>query len=217
MHHLKILGHYVLFIFLVGVCCLFFLNARIQYDVESYIIQHNTLDIPVDVVLILWAKVYSDGRLSRAVQDRADAAITLWRIWATKKILISGDNRTKYYDEVTTIKNYLLKQWIPKEVIFLDYAWLDTYDSMYRASYIFGAKSLLIPTQKFHLTRALYIARGLGIEAYGVITDTDTLAALQRLQIRELFAVVKARIEITFWSSPYHLGEKVPLSGPSNA
>jgi len=203
--------------FLIGLFFLFSSNTRVQYYTKKYIIQYDTLATPVDAVVVLGAKVYSDGRLSRAVQDRADTAIALWRAWSARKILISGDNRTKYYDEVTTIKNYLIQSWIPKEAIFLDYAWLDTYDSMYRANYIFGAKSLLIPTQAFHLPRALYIARGVGIEAYGIVADTHVLPSLQRLQIRELFAVLKALSEILLWSKPHHLGEKIPLDWPSNA
>jgi SanA protein len=122
---------------------------------------------PAQAVIVLGAKVYSDGRLSLAVQQRADAAFLLRKSGKAKKILVSGDNRTKWYDEVTTIKNYLLKRGVPDSAIFLDYAGLDTYDSMYRAQYIFQVSSLLIPTQNFHIVRSVYIARALGIEASG--------------------------------------------------
>ena len=66
--------------------------------------------------------MYSDGRLSLAVQQRADAAIDLWRTGRVKKLLVSGDNRTIYYDEATTIKNYLLAQQVAVSDVFVDYA-----------------------------------------------------------------------------------------------
>jgi SanA protein len=93
---------------------------------------------------------------------------------------------------VTTIKNYLFAKDIPAEAIFLDFAGLDTYDSMYRAQYIFQVQSLLIPTQAFHVDRAVFLARRLGIDAYGTITDTYTLPQIERLHLREFFARGKA-------------------------
>lgn len=171
----------------------------------------------MDAALILWAMVYSDGRLSKALQERVDAAIALRRADKVRKILVSWDNRTTYYDEVTAVKNYLFSQNIPQEVIFLDYAWLDTYDSVYRAQYIFQVDSLLIPTQAFHVSRAVYLARSLGIEAYGVVVDSSRLPNLGRLQVREFFARGKAMRDILVSSSPRHLGDKIPIDGISNS
>jgi len=195
---------------------LFFIvaNVRIITSMRSYI----WTDIPsADAVLILWAMVYSDGRLSKAVQERADSAIALRKAGKANKILVSWDNRTTYYDEVTTIKNYLFSKNIPKEAIFLDFAWLDTYDSVYRAQYIFQVTSLLIPTQAFHVDRAVYLARSLGIDAYGVIADTYTLPQLRRLYVREFFARGKALRDVLADSWPRHLGDQIPITWPSNS
>ena len=63
---------------------------------------------------------------------------------------------------------------------------------MYRAQYIFQVQSLLIPTQAFHVDRAVFLARRLGIDAYGKITDSYALPQIQRLYIREFFARGKA-------------------------
>ncbi len=171
----------------------------------------------VDAVIILWAKVYSDGRLSWAVQERADQAIALRKAGKAKKILVSGDNRTRYYDEVTTIKKYLFNHDIPAEAVFLDFAWLDTYDSAYRAQHIFQIKSLLIPTQAFHVDRAVFLARKLGIDAYGISTDSPSQTPLQMVYIREFFARWKAWWDVMMKSLPRHLGEPIPISGVSNS
>ena len=81
---------------------------------------------------------------------------------------MSGDHGRVSYDEVNTMKDYAINDGIPSDDIFMDHAGFSTYDSMYRAKEIFGVKKIVIVSQKYHLTRALYIAKKLGIEAYGV-------------------------------------------------
>lgn len=189
----------------------------IRYAQPFTVSSIDQLSWTVQVALVLWAKVYSDGRVSHAVQERADTAIALRKEKKVEKILISWDNRTKRYDEVTTIKKYVLHHWVPASVVFLDYAWLDTYDSMYRAQYIFNVQSMIIPTQDFHVGRAVYIARALGIDARWVITDTFLLPNSRWLYTRELWARVKAYSDVLFHSLPHHLGEKVPLTWKSNS
>mgnify|MGYP000152299077 FL=1 len=72
---------------------------------------------------------------------------------------MSGDHGRENYDEVNTMKNYAINDGIPSEDIFMDHAGFETYDSMYRAKKIFGAKKVVIVSQKYHLYRSLYIAK----------------------------------------------------------
>ncbi len=53
----------------------------------------------------------------------------------------------------------------------MDHAGFSTYESLYRARDIFQVQKVIIVTQEFHLARALFIARELGLEAYGVVAD----------------------------------------------
>ena len=77
---------------------------------------------------------------------------------------------------------------------------------------------MIIPTQAFHVARAVYIARSLGIETIGISVDNATkLPDNLRLQVREFFAHQKAFLDIYIGALPHHLGEKIPLGGPSNA
>lgn len=194
------------------------INVSITTKTAPFIVTEAKQDNQqVDAVIILWAKVYSDGRLSAALQERADAAIRLRKAGRARKILVSGDNRTRRYDEVTTIKNYLFSQNIPAEAIFLDFAGLDTYDSMYRAHAIFQVESLLIPTQGFHVARAIYVARAVGIDAYGLITTTGVFSSWIRIYLREVVARGKARLEVTFHALPHHGGDAIPITWPSNS
>ena len=69
------------------------------------------------------------------------------------------------------MKEYALRAGIPGENIFMDHAGFSTYESMYRAHEIFEAKTVIMVTQQYHLPRAVYDARALGLDAYGVACD----------------------------------------------
>src|SRR6185295_18531017 len=97
--------------------------------------------------------------------------IELYKAGTVSKILVSGDNSTVSHNEVNPVRDYLLASGIPDRDIFLDHAGFDTYSTMYRARDIFGVASILIATQSFHLPRAVFIARALGVDAYGVDAD----------------------------------------------
>lgn len=182
-------------------------------------IQHNGGEVcegenfNAQAALVLGARVWSNGQMSDIFKDRVDVAIKLYRAHSVKKILVSGDNGRKDYDEVGSAKIYLLEQGIPEEDIFLDHAGFDTYDSMYRARDIFEAESLAVITQTFHLPRALYTAGALGISSCGVPADLHSYGGAARRNFREIFADVKAWLDVTVHSKPKFLGEKIPLSG----
>lgn len=95
------------------------------------------------------------------MQDRTETAIQVYQEGKADKILISGDGDAEDYNEVTAINRYLINRSIPPSDIFVDFAGYDTYDSMRRAKQIYGIDSVVISTQRFHLPRALLIARTL--------------------------------------------------------
>lgn len=167
--------------------------------------------------LVLGARVYPSGRPSLILKDRLDAAILLYEQKKITRILLSGDHGQKHYDEVNHMKNYLLNQNIPGKDIFLDHAGFDTYNSLFRAREVFEVKDLIIITQTFHLSRALYIARGLGLTAYGFAADKRLYAKAAAYEIRELAARLKAFLELNFRAAPRFLGKRIPITGESKA
>lgn len=180
-------------------------------------IHYNIADLPsTQAVMILGASVRSDGTLSRVLQDRADTAISVWRGGKADSILISADNRSVNYDETRTIRDYLIDQWVDTGVIFQDFAWFDTYDSVYRARDIFQVQSMIIATQKFHQPRAVYLARSLGIDTVGIVADSYIYRDDLRNNLREMIARVKARLDLKLRSKPHFLGDPVPITWPSN-
>ncbi len=166
--------------------------------------------------LLLGARVYDDGRLSHVMEDRALTAIQLYQSGKVDKILISGDHGTSGYDEVNTIKDYLINQNVSQENIFTDHAGFDTYDSIYRARDIFEVDSMIIVTQKFHLPRAVYIANSLGVKTIGIVADRRQYRDKERNQIRESVARVKAFLDVIFKAEPKFLGNKIPITGDSS-
>lgn len=173
-------------------------------------------DVPeTEAALILGAKVFSDGRLSSIMKDRADSGLELYKAGKVKKLLVSGDHGTKNYDEVNTVKDYLLSRGLRADDLFLDHAGFDTYDSLYRARDIFQLKSVIVVTQKFHQPRALYIGKSLNLEVYGYIADKQEYQGMVWNELRECVARSKAVVDVVTGAKPKFLGEPIPIEGDS--
>ena len=114
------------------------------------------------------------------------------------------------------MKEDAIKQWDRSEDIFMDHAGFSTYESMYRAKDVFEANKVVIVTQKYHLYRALYIAKQLGIEAYGVNSDPRKYVGATYREAREIIARDKDFIKCIFKPQPKYLGETIPVNGDGN-
>jgi vancomycin permeability regulator SanA len=166
----------------------------------------------VDCILILGAGV-ENGMPSPMLEDRLIIGINLYRSGASNKIIMSGDHGKDNYDEVNTMKQFAIDREIPSEDVFMDHAGFSTYDSIYRVKEIFGAKKIIIVTQDYHLFRALYIAKSLGLEAYGVKANPRTYVGQPMRDVREVIARNKDFIKCIFKPKPTYLGDKISLKG----
>jgi len=166
-----------------------------------------------ETAVILGAKVFQSGALSQVLADRMDTGIELYQKGKVKKLLLTGDHGQTTYDEVNTMRRYALNKGVPEEDIFMDHAGFSTYDSMYRARDIFKVNNAVIVTQEFHLSRALYIARSLGIEVWGVPADKRKYTGENYLYFRELFARTKAAGQVILGMKPKYLGPEIPITG----
>ena len=90
---------------------------------------------------------------------------------------------------------------------------------MYRARHIFEVTDLIIVTQEFHISRAVSMARSLGMNAlgYGLYQGRFSGPSLRSWQIREYFARVKAFYSIVFRPKPQLMGEIIPITGDGRA
>jgi vancomycin permeability regulator SanA len=196
-----------------AVFAVFLINYQIYIQSKPYIFSGNSNLPKTEIIIVLGAKVFPDGRISDMFMDRIITAVELYETGKTKKILVSGDHSNKDYDEVNTAKDYLLKHGVKKEDIFLDHAGLDTYDSLYRAREIFKINSATIVTQNFHLPRAVYIGKNLGMEVYGLSADKHFYINIKYSEAREIFADVKAFFDTAIKAKPKFLGPAIPITG----
>ncbi len=194
---------------------LFFgINIFISTNFNTYIYK-DIQTIPESyTAIVLGAQVYYNGSLSPMLADRVQTGIDLYKAGKVKKILFSGDHGRESYDEVNAMLKYAQDQEIPEQDIFTDHAGFDTYDSMYRARDVFQVSGAIIITQEFHLDRAIFIARSLGLEANGIIADRQEYVNISYQNFREYFANLKAFFDCyILHSTPKYLGEKIPITG----
>lgn len=189
-------------------------NARVIRSSSPRLISEDTAANleNVDCILVLGSSVQPNGTLNRVVRERVDTALALYESGVSERLLMSGDHGKVNYDEVNAMKQYCVDKGVNPDVIFLDHAGFNTYDSIYRAKAIFGVQKMIIVSQEYHLYRAVYIANKLGIEAYGVAAEQEADTALIT-NLRESVARVKDYFSCAFHLEPTVLGEPIPISG----
>lgn len=172
----------------------------------------------IDCILVLGCAVWNNETLSPMLRDRVTTGLALYQDGVSEKLLMSGDHGRENYDEVNHMKQFFVDAGVDPEVVFLDHAGFSTYESMYRARDIFGIKKVVIVTQGYHLYRAIYIARALGLEAYGVASDLQDYALYTdvRNAIRESLARIKDFGVCIVKPEPTYLGDPIPISGSAS-
>lgn len=126
---------------------------------------------PYDAVIVPGASVFRNRTPSPILKNRLDLAESLYKAGIAKTILVTGDHRPGEYDETDAMWEYLVTRNVPEEKILRDYKGFSTYESMVHAAETFGLKRVIVVTQGYHLTRALYIGASYGLEADGVIAE----------------------------------------------
>ena len=200
---------------IVGVTSLFIINGHVKSSGKDRILtveKAAELD-DVDCIIVLGCQVKDDGSLSHMLRDRLMRALEVYEAGAAPKLLMSGDHGHEDYDEVGAMKNYAIENGVPSEDVFMDHAGFSTYETIYRAKEVFEADKVIIVTQEYHLYRALYIAKQLGVDAYGVSSDLNTYAGQSMRDFREVLARCKDWAMCIFKPEPKYLGEAIPVSG----
>jgi len=204
---------FILLIFCALTGSLLAVDRYIKHMGEKYVVEPETCP-QSQAAIVLGAYVSPEGRLCDMLADRVRTAVELYMNNKVKKIIMTGDHGHKGYDEVNYMRIYAEKLGVPTEDIFMDHAGFCTYDSMYRARHIFLVNSAVVVTQAFHLPRAVYTARCLGINAVGVKADKHVYVGADYYYWREVPARLKAFVQLHIaHSRPRFLGEVIPVYG----
>lgn len=185
-------------IVLVTVIALVVINMSISKQAEPDL--YNTISkVPTKkAALVLGtAKYMVGGGKNYFYLYRIRAAAELFKAGKVKAIVVSGDNSTKYYNETSKMQKDLIKAGVPSQYITLDPLGVRTLDSVVRAEAIFDLKDYIIVSQKFHLERALFLAKAKGQKVLGFIAkDIPGTKAAYRMKAREYFARAKAFLDV---------------------
>lgn len=158
----------------------------------------------IRIGIVLGAGVDQNGTPYKELQARLNEGAAALKQSRVKKLVVSGDNRFHGYNEPDAMKRYLLDKGVDSRKVVPDYGGRSTYESCERAAKVFGLKKAIIISARSHLSRAIYLCRHFGIEAYGIPTDVEANNHWRR----ELLARVKAVMNV------YVYGERTVLGAP---
>ncbi len=167
---------------------------------------------PRAVAIVLGARVFRDGTPSLVLEDRLATALDLYRLGKVRRILVTGDNGSNQYDEVTVMQRWLIARGVPPAHVQRDHAGFRTLDSMARAAQVFRVRHAVVCTQRFHLARSVFLARRYGLDVVGVEADRRAYLDARRDATREVIARAVAFSDVYITRRrPRFLGEQIPL------
>ncbi len=187
-------------------------NIWVNYSTQQQIFDEAEKIPPRSVALVLGTiKKLTNGNTNRYFKYRVEAAAKLYHAGKVKHFIVSGDNHRKGYNEPEDMQISLIKLGVPKSAITLDYAGFRTLDSVLRTKKVFQQDKIIIISQKFHNTRALFIANQYDIDAIA-FNAQGTKYRNRRNELREYLAKVKAVFDIYILKKqPKFLGEKINI------
>ncbi len=184
----------IISLFLLGACTVAGINIYIISYAKPYILtEEDAKNLNKDCVIALGAQVLPDGTPCHQLYDRVEIASKIFLNGAGEKLLFSGDARIpEEYDEITAMKGVAEEFGVNEKDTLSDPAGLNTYKSMENLKNEFDFSSCVVVTQEYHIYRSVYIARKLGIDAYGVCSDPRSYATILYNEAREMLARCKA-------------------------
>lgn len=187
-------------------------NQVIRISAEGHLYDHID-DIPHNRVGLVLGTSHRirGGAPNPYFLNRINAAAELYHSGKVQFLIVSGDNRTPYYNEPLQMQRALLNLNVPEEAIYLDHAGFRTLDSVVRSRKIFGQDSITIISQRFHNQRAVFIAKQNGMQVYALNAADVNHLRNDRIRIREWFAKANVFWDILLGKGPEQLGDRIPV------
>lgn len=168
------------------------------YTVEELTVKRPAWLNEWKYALLLGASVHGDGRLSGVMSERVSTAAAALANLPVTTIVLSGDGSGRQYDEVAAARSALLDAGFTDAQMALDPDGVRTIVSLKNYQSRFGSEPVLLVSHRFHLRRALYLARELGITARGIAAGSGEGYGGIADRLREIAARLKAWLEVLF-------------------
>ena len=152
-------------------------------------------DVPC--VVVLGAQTHGD-RPSRTLRERLDLAAEYLEAHPAARVIVSGgQGADETQTEASVMEVYLREKGIAAERILQESKARTTRENLVNAKELaetagISTEKVLIITSEFHLSRAKFIARSLGMEPYGIGSRTTPWILKVNYELREVFSYVKA-------------------------
>lgn len=190
------------------------INNWVVNNSEAYVYSNWSLLPDNEVGLVLGTSPFTrSGKPNPQFYGRIEAAVQLYQLGKIKKIIVSGANPDSTYNEPRQMWRELTKAGIPSQAITMDFAGVRTFDSISRAKAVFNLEQMTVITQEYHAYRAVFIAKKLNIRVAGYAATSDNIGMFSRTYIREVFARVKAVLDLYVLSTePKFLGGREAIN-----
>jgi len=140
-----------------------------------------------DAALVLGAGVRPGGASTPVLRERLLAGADLLRAGRVPRLVLSGGP-----EEVAVMRAELLDLGVDPRALVGDPAGTSTLASVRNATARPGVRSVTVVTQRFHMARALWLARSRGLRAHGLVADGRVPSAQRDGGAREVLARAKA-------------------------
>lgn len=193
----------VLLVLAIDIGTSYWVADRVYHDLRSLPQRENALVLGT-------AKYYPSGKPNLYYKYRLEAAIQLAQAGKSQRFLVSGDNKTAYYNEPKMMTNDLRRMGMQNAQIAQDYAGYNTLDSVVRADKVFKLPPFTIVSQRFHCERALFIAKFHEIDAICFAAKYPNQH--YKVRIRELFARTAMLFNLLLGTQPTTLAQVEELA-----
>jgi SanA protein len=140
-----------------------------------------------------------DGSTNIHFLNRTEGAAEIFLSGKVKHLLISGNKSNKGFNEVSGIEGRLLAKGVPENAMTLDFDGTTTWKSARNAKEIYHLQKIIIITDAFHASRAIFLCRHFGIDAVAFCYGDEPVGFWSlRSNAREWLARVKAFFEVMF-------------------
>lgn len=183
---------------LTGVCMLTVFGAMMYIDREGRSNVPEEADAP-EFVVVLGAQVQGD-QPSLTLKKRLDLALEYLTGHPQASVVVSGgQGADEAYTEASVMAKYLTARGVDESRVLLEEQAGDTRENLDFSRTLAQAHGMrtdrvLIITSDFHLCRAKYLAKKLGMEPYGLASRTSPEVLWVNYLLREVFAFVKAAL-----------------------